>query len=266
MSLIDQRIGSYRLGRKIYADQSYKVYQAEHIRSFKECVFQLAKLEGKLDKKASRTRIERKIEAIQATNSPSIIPILKCDFAEILGNNYFYIRTPNLSVSSLKDWLEQEDRRPLTHQCVDDIMHQAREVVDVLHRADITHLNIGLTSFVLETGEGASRPRVYLDGFLPAVLYSENIREDKRKRKKALTEDLIAIDELEKLLHQSVDKATSEHTEVFESPLQSLEMRLLIVEGENEQLQQRLRELEAEKERINAELQKLREEEKKRLL
>jgi serine/threonine protein kinase len=266
LSLTEQRIGSYRLVHKIYADQNDKIYQAEHLISFKKCIFQLAKLEGKLNKKASRVRLERKIEAIRATNSPSIIPILKCDFAELNRNNYFYIRTANLNASCLKEWLEQDERRSLTQQCVDDIMRQVREAVDVFHRANIAHLNIGLSSFVLVTGEGTNGLRVYLNCFLPAVLYSESIRENKKKRKKAFTEDRIALDDLEKLLNEEVEKAGLEHTAHLESTLKVLEKRLLIVEAQNEQVQQRLRELEAEKERINREVQELREEEKKRLL
>ena len=77
MSLVNQQVGSYRLVRKLYANQDYKIYQAVHIRSSKERIIQLAKLEGKLNKKESRTRLKQYVESIRAINSPHIIPILK---------------------------------------------------------------------------------------------------------------------------------------------------------------------------------------------
>ncbi|HXX79840.1 MAG TPA: baseplate J/gp47 family protein, partial [Ktedonobacteraceae bacterium] len=122
---------------------------------------------------------------------------------------------------------------------------------------------IDMSSFIIETGEGVNRPQIFLRNFLPACLYSERIKEDKAKRKKAFAEDRNALNAMEKLLSQRVEKASIEHAE---SPLQALEKRLLILETENAQLQQKLRELEAERERINQELQQQREEEKNHLI
>ena len=266
MSLINQRVGSYHLTRKLYADKNYKIYQAIHVRSFEKCIFHLAKLEGKLKKKASRKGLKQKIETLRVTNSPYIIPLQECDFTEIKDNNYFYLRIPNLNLSSLKEWLQEGEGKPLTQQCVDDIMCQAREAVEVCHQAGIAHLNIDLSSFMIETGEGVNRPQIFLRNFLPACLYSERIKEGKTKRNMVFAEDRNALNAMEKLLGRRVEKTSIEHAEHVESPLQALEKRLLILETENEQLQQRLRELEAEKERINKELQEQREREKNRLL
>ena len=160
MSLVNQRIGSYRLVHKLYANQDYKIYQAVHIRSSKERIIQLAKLEGKLNKKESRTRLKQKVEAIRAMNSPYIIPILKVDFAQIKGKNYCYLRTTCFKSVSLKEWLQLRDKtNPLSQQDVDDIMRQAREAVEVFHTLGIAHLNIELSSFVIETTENPNRPQ-----------------------------------------------------------------------------------------------------------
>jgi hypothetical protein len=94
MSLVNQKVGSYRLVRKLSANQDYKVYQAVHIRSSEERIIRLAKLEGRLNKKESRTRLKQYVESIRAINSPHVIPILKYDIAKIKGKKYFYVITP----------------------------------------------------------------------------------------------------------------------------------------------------------------------------
>ena len=267
MSLVNQRIGSYRLVHKLYANQDYKIYQAVHIRSSKERIIQLAKLEGKLNKKESRTRLKQKVEAIRAMNSPYIIPILKIDFARIKGKDYCYIRTTCFKSGSLKEWLQLRGKtEPLSQQDVDGIMHQAREAVEIFHALGIAHLDIGLSSFLVEETENPDRPRVLLNDFLLAVLHTENIRKDEVSRKRAIIEDQNALEDMEKLLNQNVGETVVQHPDGLETPLQILESRLVIAEEEKAQLQRRLHELEVEKERINLELQTQRELERKRLI
>jgi len=233
MSLINKQVGSYRLERKLRASRDYKVYQAVHIRSSEKRIIQLAKLDDRLNKKQSRTRIGKYVESIRAINFPHIIPILKYDFAKIKGKNYLYIITPCFKSGSLKERLQiGEKTNPLSQQDADSIMHQAREAVEVFHKLGIAHLNIKLSSFIIETTENSSRPRVLLNDFLLAVLNTERIRKDEVRRKEAITEDQNALKEMEKLL----------------------------------QLQRKLRELEEEKERISSELQEQREEERRRLV
>ena len=186
MSLINQQVGSYRLVRKLHADQDYKVYQAVHIRSSEERIVQLAKLEGRLNKKKSRSRLRQYVEFIRAINSPHVIPIQKFNRAKIKGKNYLYLITPCFKSGSLKEWLQIRGKaKPLSHQDADDVMHQAREAVEVFHRLGIAHLNIELSSFMVKTTENPNRPRVFLNDFLLAVLSTESIRKDKVRRKEA---------------------------------------------------------------------------------
>jgi VCBS repeat-containing protein len=267
MSLVNQRVGSYRLVHKLYANQDYKIYQAVNIRNSKERMIQLAKLGGKLNKKESRTRLKQKVEAIRAINSPYIIPILKIDFARIKGKDYCYIRTTCFKSSSLKEWLQLRGKtEPHSQQDVDDIMRQAREAVEIFHALGIAHLHIGLSSFVVEETENPDRPRVLLNDFLLEVLSTENIRKDEVSRKRAIVEDQNALKDMENLLNQNVEETVMEHPDGLETPLQILESRLVIAEEEKAQLQRRLHELEEEKERINLELQTQREWEGKRLI
>ncbi len=267
MSLINQQVGSYRLVRKLSANQDYKVYQAVHIRSSEERIIQLAKLEDKLNKKESRTRLRQYVESIRAINSPHVIPILKYDIAKMKGTNYFYIVTPCFISGSLNEWLRLRGKtRPLSQQDADDIMRQAREAVEVFHKLGIAHLNIELSSFIIEATETPNRPQVFLNDFLLAVLSTERIRKDEVRRKEALTEDQNALKEMEKLLNLNVEKTNIESVESLESTLQILERRLVIAEEEKEQLQRKVRELEEEKERIIRELQEQREEERRRLV
>ena len=262
MSLVNQRVGSYRLVHKLFANQDYKIYQAVHIRSSKEHIIQLAKLEGKLNKKESRTRLKQKVEAIRAMNSPYIIPIQKIDFAKIKGNNYCYIRTTCFKSVSLKEWLQlRGSTEPLSQQGVDEIMRQAREAVEVFHTLGIAHLNIELSSFVLDETGTPHRPGVFLNDFLPGVLNTESIRKDEGSRKRAIVEDQKALKEMEKLLNKNVEEAVQERPDSLETPLQILESRMITAEAEKAQLQRRLYELEEEKERISSEL-----EEQKRLM
>ncbi len=256
MSLVHQQVGSYRLVRKLRANQDYKVYQAVHIRSSEKRIIQLAKLEGKLNKKESRTRLRQYVESIRAINSPHVIPILKYDRAKIKGKNYFYIISPCFTSGSLNEWLQLRGKtKPLSQQDADDIMHQAREAVEVFHKLGIAHLNIKLSSFMIETTENTNRHRVFLNDFLLAVLSTERIRRDEVRRKEALTEDQNALKEMEKLLNQNVEETGIESAEGIELPLQTLERRLVIAEEEKKQLQRKLRELEEEKERIIRDLQ-----------
>ncbi|MGZ3618754.1 MAG: baseplate J/gp47 family protein, partial [Ktedonobacteraceae bacterium] len=267
MSLVNQRAGSYRLVHKLYANQDYKIYQAVHIRSSKERIIQLAKLEGKLNKKESRTRLKQKVEAIRAMNSPYIIPIRKIDFARIKGKNYFYLRTTCLESVSLKEWVQRRgNTKPLSQQDVDEIMRQARESVEVLHTLGIADLNIGLSDFVVVATENPNRPRVLLNDFLLAVLKTESIRKHEVSRKQAIVEDQNALKEMEKLLNQNVEETVMEHSDSLETPLQILERRLVIAEEEKALLQRRLDELEEEKERLALELQAQRERERNRLI
>ncbi|MGZ6365979.1 MAG: baseplate J/gp47 family protein [Ktedonobacteraceae bacterium] len=267
MSLVNQRVGSYRLVHKLHANQDYKIYQAVHIRSSKERIIQLAKLEGKLNKKESRTRLKQKVEAIRAMNSPYIIPIRKIDFARIKGKNYFYLRTTCLESVSLKEWVQRRgNTKPLSQQDVDEIMRQARESVEVLHTLGIADLNIGLSDFVVVATENPNRPRVLLNDFLLAVLKTESIRKHEVSRKQAIVEDQNALKEMEKLLNQNVEETVMEHSDSLETPLQILERRLVIAEEEKALLQRRLDELEEEKERLALELQAQRERERNRLI
>src|SRR2546430_4319940 len=267
MSLVHQQVGSYRLVRKLRANQDYKVYQAEHKRSSEKRIIQIAKLEGKLNKKESHTYLRQYVESIRVINSKHIIPILKYDFAKIKGKNYFYIITPCFISGSLKEWLQFRGKtKPLSQQDVDDIMHQAREAVELFHKVGIVHLNIELSIFMIETTENLKRPRVFLNDFLLAVLSTGSIRKDEVRRKEAITEDQNALKEMEKLLNQNVEETGIESAEGLESPLQILERRLIIAEEEKAQLQRKLRELEQEKERIVRELQEQREEERRRLI
>ncbi len=262
MSLVNQRVGFYRLVHKLYANQDYKIYQAVHIRSSKEQIIQLAKLEGKLNKKGSRTRLKQKVEAIRAMNSPYIIPIQKIDFATIKGNNYCYIRTTCFKSGSLKEWLHlRSSTAPLSQQDVDDITRQAREAVEAFHTLGIAHLNIELSSFVVEETGISNRPGVLLNDFLLAVLHAQSIRRDEVSSKSAIVEDQKALKDMEKLLNKNVEEAVKKHPDGLETPLQILESRLVTAEEEKAQLQRRLHELEEEKERISSEL-----EEQKRLL
>jgi serine/threonine protein kinase len=247
MSLVNQRVGSYRLVHKLYANQDYKIYRAVHIRSSEERIIQLAKLRGKLNQKESRTRLKQKVESIRAMNSPFIIPILKCDFAEIKGKNYCYVRTTGFTSGSLKEWLQLHDNtKPLSQEDADDIMRQACEAVDIFHSLGIAHLNIGLSSFVIEATGNLNRPRVFLNDFLLAVLKTECIRKDVVRRKQAIAEDQNALKDMEKHLNQYIEKAVVEPVGRIQSPLQDLEARLVIAETEKVQLQRTLRELEEE--------------------
>ena len=240
MSLVNQRVGYYRLVHKLHANQDYKIYQAVHIRSSKERIIQLAKLEGKLHKKESRTRLKQKVEAIRAMNSPYIIPILKVDFAQIKGKNYCYLRTTCFKSVSLKEWLQQRGKtEPLSQQDVDDIVRQAREAVEVFHTLGVAHLNIELSSFLIEATGNPNRPRVLLNDILLAVLKTESIRKDEVSRKRAITEDQNALKDMEKLLNQNVEGTVMQPVEGLESPLQILERRLVIAEEEKALLQRR---------------------------
>ena len=264
MSLVNQQVGSYRLVRKLGANQNYKIYQAKHIRSSEERIIQLVKLEGKLNKKENRTRLRKKIESLRAINSAHVIPILEYDFAKIKGNNYFYTRIPCFLSGSLKEWLQiRAKTNPLSQQDVDNIMHQAREAVEVFHKSGIAHLNLELSSFMIEMTENSNCPRVFLNDFLLAVLSTERIREDEVRRKQAITEDQNALKEMEKLLIQNVEETVIKPEESLESLIQILERRLVIAEEEKGQLQRKLRELEEEKEHIIQELQEQREGERR---
>ncbi len=266
MSLVNQQVGSYRLVRKLRTSKDYKVYKAVHIRSFEKRIIQLAKLDDGLNKKQSRTRIGQYVESIRAINSPHIIPILKYDRTKIKGKNYFYIITPCYISSSLKEWLQLRGKgNPLSQQDADNIMQQAREAVEVFHQSGIAHLNIDLSSFMIETSENPNQPQVLLNDFLLAVLSTERIRKNEVRRKEAITEDQNALREMEILLNQNIEKTSIEPAEGLELSLRILERRLVIAEGEKEQLQRKLRDLEEEKERIGSELQEQREE-KRRLL
>ena len=267
MSLVNQRVGYYRLVHKLHANQDYKIYQAVHIRSSKERIIQLAKLEGKLHKKESRTRLKQKVEAIRAMNSPNIIPILKVDFAQIKGKNYCYLRTTCFKSVSLKEWLQQRGKtEPLSQQDVDDIVRQAREAVEVFHTLGVAHLNIELSSFLIEATGNPNRPGVLLNDILLAVLKTESIRKDEVSRKQAITEDQNALKDMEKLLNQNVEGTAMQQPGDLESSLQILERRLVSAEEEKAQLQRRLHELEEEKERLILELQTQRERERNRLI
>jgi hypothetical protein len=267
MSIVNQRVGSYRLVRKLHADQDYKIYQAVHIQSSEEQIIQLAKLEGKLNNKESRTRLKQKVEALRAKNSPYIIPILKLDFVKIKGKNYCFLRTNCFKSGSLQEWLQLRDKtKPLSQQDVDVIMQQSREAVEIFHALGIAHLNIGLSNFVVEATENPNHPRVLLNDFLVAVVHSENIRKDRLRRKQAFSEDQNALRDMENLLNQNVEETVMNHPDGLETPLQILESRLVIAEEEKAQLQRRLHELEEEKERINLELQTQRERERKRVI
>jgi len=267
MSLVNQHIGSYRLIRKLSENQGYKVYQAVHIRSTKERIIQLAKLTGKLNKKKSRTRLKQSIEAIRALDHPRIAPILKCDIAEIDGTNYFYLVTPSYKESSLEDWLRVGDlKRSLSEQDVDSIMHQAREAVEQIHKLGIAGLDIKLSSFLIETTEILNRPQVFLKDFLFAVLSTERFRKDKVRRKEAITEDEIALNEMEKLLNVHVEETVIASEEEVESTLQEMRIRLVTAEEEKEQIYRSLREQVEKQEQIIRELQEQREEDRKRLV
>jgi serine/threonine protein kinase len=266
MSLVNQQVGPYRLVRKLRASRDYKVYQAVRIRSSKKRIIQLAKLDGRLKKKQNRTRIGQYVESIRAINSSHIIPILKYDRAKIKGKNYVYIITPCYIAVSLKEWLQLRGKgNPLSQQDADNIMYQAREAVGLFHQSGIAHLNIDLSSFMIETTENPNQPQVLLNDFLLAVLGSEIIRKNEVGRKEAITQDQNALKEMEKLLNQNVDQTYIEPSEGIESSLQHLEKRLVIAEQEKEELDWKLRELEEERERISSELQEQREE-KRRLL
>jgi len=148
------------------------------------------KLEGKLNKKESRIRLRKKVESLRAINSPHVIPILKYDFATIKGNNYFYTRIPCFFSVSLKEWLQLRAKtKSLPQQDADNIMRQAYEAVEVFHKTGIAHLNLELSSFMIEMTENSNCPRVFLNDFLLAVLSTERIREDEVRRKQAITED-----------------------------------------------------------------------------
>jgi serine/threonine protein kinase len=267
MSLVNQQVGSYRLVRKLSANSNYKIYQAVHIRSSEERNIQLVKLEGKLNKKASRTRLKQQVESIRSMHSPFVIPILKYGFAYVKGKDYFYIRTPCITSGSLHEWLQlRRKTNPLSQQDAGDIMRQAHEAVEMFHKSGIAHLNIELSSFMVETTDCPNRPRVFLNDFLLAILNTESIRKDQVSRKEAITEDLNALKEMEKLLNQNVDETYIESAESLETPLQILEKRLVVAEEEKEQLQYKLRELEEERSGIIRELQEQREVERKRLI
>jgi hypothetical protein len=267
MSLINQQVGPYRLVQKLHANQDFRVYQAVHTRSSEKRIVQLVKLEGKLNNKKSRTRFKQNVESIRAIKSPHVIPILKYDIAKMKGINYFYIITPCFISGSLEEWLQLRGKtNPLSQQDVDTIMRQAREAVEAFHKSGIAPLNIGLSSFMVETTENPNRPQMFLNDTLLAILSTGRIRKDKGKRKAAITEDQHALAEIEKLLNQSVEETALKPAESLESPLQILERRLVIAEQEKEQLQRKLRELEQEKERIIRELQEQREEQSRRLV
>jgi hypothetical protein len=266
MSLIKQQVGPYRLVRKLHANKDFRVYQAVHIRSSEKRIIQLAKLEGKLNNKKSRMRLKQNVESIRAIKSPHAIPILKYDIAKMKGINYFYIITPCFISGSLEEWLQLRGKtNPLSQQDADIIMRQARETVEAFHKLGISPLNIELSSFMVETTENPNRPQVFLNDTLLAILSAGRISKYKGKRKAAITEDRYALAEMEKLLNQGVEETTREPAESLESPLQTLERRLVIAEEEKEQLQRKLRELEQEKERIIKELQEQREEQSRRL-
>ncbi len=267
MSLVNQRAGSYRLVHKLYAKQDYKIYQAVHIRSSKERIIQLAKLEGKLNKKESRTRLKQKVEAIRAMNSPHIIPILKIDFAQIKGKNYCLFENYLLQICfTQRMGAAAGNTNPLSQQDVDEIMRQAGEAVEVLHTLGVAHLNIELSSFLGQETGNSDRPRVLLNDFLLAVLKTESIRKDEVRRKQAFAEDQNALKNMEKLLNQNVEETVMEHPDGLESPLHILERRLVMSEEEKALLQRNLRELEEEKERLALELQAQREGERNRLI
>lgn len=266
MSLINQQIGPYRLVRKLHANQDFRVYQAVHIRSSEKRIIQLAKLEGKLNNKKSRTRLKQNVESIRAIKSPHVIPILKYEIAKIKGMNYFYIITPYFLSGSLEEWLQLRGKtNPLSQQDAGTIMRQAREAIEVLHKSGIAPLNIKLSSFMVETTENPNHPQVFLNDTLLAILSTGRIPKDKGKRKAAITQDRYALAEMEKLLNQSVEKTTLKPAESLESSLQILERRLVIADQEKEQLQSKLRELEQEKERIIRDLQEQRAEQSRRL-
>ncbi|HEY6284912.1 MAG TPA: hypothetical protein VIX20_04575, partial [Ktedonobacteraceae bacterium] len=267
MSLVHQQVSSYRLVHKVRADQDYKVYQAVYKRSSEERIIQLAKLEDRLNKKESRTRLRQHVESIRAINSPHVIPILKYGIAKIKGTNYFYIITPCFTSVSLKEWLPLRGKtKPLSQQDADDIMHQAREAVEVLHKLGIAHLNIKLSSFIIEATENPNSPRVFLNDFLLAILSTERIRKDEVRRKLTITEDENALREMEQLLNVHVVGTFIESEKSSESTIHILEKRLVIAEEEKAQLQRQLRELDQEKERIIRELQEQRAEERRRLV
>jgi len=251
MSLVNQHVGSYRLIRKLSENQGYKVYRAVHTRSSEERIIQLAKLASKLNKKKSHTRLRQSVESIRALNHPHIIPILKYDIAEIDGTNYFYILTPCYKDGSLEDWWREGDRkRALSEQDVDSIMHQAREAVEQIHKQGIARLDIKLSSFLIETTEILNHPRVFLKDFLLAVLNTERFRKDKVRRKEAITEDQIALKEMEKLLNVNVEGTFIASEEEIESTLQGTRRRLVIAEEEKEQIYRTLRQKVEKQEQI----------------
>jgi VCBS repeat-containing protein len=267
MSLVNQHVGSYRLIRKLSENQGYKVYRAVHTHSSEERIIQLAKLAGKLNKKKSHTRLRQSVETIRALNHPHIIPILKYDIAEIDGTNYFYIVTPCYKDGSLEDWWREGDRkRSLSEQDVDSIMHQAREAVEQIHKPGIAHLDIKLSSFLIETTEILNRPRVFLKDFSLAVLNTERFRKDNVRRKEAITEDQIALKEMEKLLNVNVEETVIASEEEIESNLEGTRRRLVIAEEEKEQIYRTLREKVEKQEQIIRELQEQREEDRRRLV
>ena len=267
MSLVNQHVGSYRLIRKLSENQGYKVYRAVHTRSSEERIIQLAKLAGKLNKKKSHTRLKQSIESIRALNHPHIVPILEYDIAEIDGTNYFYVVTPCYKDGSLEDWWREGVRqRSLSRQDADDIMRQAREAVEQIHEPGIAQLNIKLSSFMIETTENPNRPQVFLNDFLLAVLSTERFRKDEVRRKEAITEDQVALKEMEKLLNVNVEETLIASDEGIESTLQGMRRRLVIAEEEKEQIQRTLREQQEEKERIIRELRDQREEDRRRLV
>ena len=117
------------------------------------------------------------------------------------------MRTTCFKSGSLKEWLQLRGKtKPLSQQDADDIMRQAREAVEVFHTLGIAHLNIELSSFMVEATENPNRPRVLLNDFLLAVLSTESIRKDEVRRKQAIAEDQNALKEMEKLLNQNVEE------------------------------------------------------------
>jgi VCBS repeat-containing protein len=263
MSLVNQRIGAYRLISKLSENQCCIVYRAADTHSSEERIIQLAKLAGKLNKKKSHTRLKQSVKSIRAMKLSHIVPILTYDIAEIRGANYFYIVTPYFKNGSLEEWLRlRGEMKPLSQQDADYIMHQAKEAVEEIHQLGIAHLNINLSSFMIETTENPNRPQVFLNNFLLAVLSTERSRKNEVRRKEAIAEDQIALMEMEKLLNVNVEETIVASEEGTESTPKGMRRRLVIAEEEKERLIRDLREQSEEDRRRLV----IAEEEKERLI
>jgi hypothetical protein len=83
---------------------------------------------------------------------------------------------------------------------------------------------------------------MFLKDFLLAVRSSESFRKDKVRRKEAITEDEIALKEMEKLLNVYVEETVIASEDEVASTLQEMRPRLVIAEDEKEQIYRSLRE------------------------